>query len=539
MKKVFLLIIISSVISFSQTVFESSTSDVYDFLYRQAAKGTIKMNDVILPLSRISIKEMLTQVSEKDTLLSELDKEELKYHLTDFALENEIQTGDDSSKIVFFGNDESETERFFSYSSELLKVNFSPILGFKYGKKNDDTYRHRWNGVNLYGYLNNNIGFSFYFRDNQEKGEKIALSKLFSPEKGANIYKKDINVIEYSEVRTSINYNWNWGTVSIGKDNLTWGYGKSGQLVLSDKAPSYPYIRLDLDLADWLKFNYFHAFLSSDVIDSNEVYASRREGRDRIIYRSKYLASHTLTVTPLEGLDISLGESIIYSDRLEISYFMPLMFFRLADHYLSRTNNNAGDNSQFFLGVSSRNHIKNTHLYGTLFIDEITFSHLFDVKKQRNQLGFTLGGMITSLPVDNLDITLEYTKIYPFVYRHYIATQTYENASSSLGHWMGHNSDLIYASLTYRPVTGMKAKLWFQKTRKGEDGLVDWQYQQPQPPFLFGERTTDTFTGMNINYRIFRNLYAEADLCLRKTETSVNSAKKDLTDFYFSLYYGL
>ena len=43
--------------------------------------------------------------------------------------------------------------------------------------------------------------------------------------------------------------------------------------------------------------------------------------------------------------------------------YLPLMFFKLADHYLGNYDNRIGDNAQFFAGVSSRNHIKNTHFY--------------------------------------------------------------------------------------------------------------------------------------------------------------------------------
>ena len=177
--------------------------------------------------------------------------------------------------------------------------------------------------------------------------------------------------------------DWKWGEFTAGKDFLEWGYGESGKLVLSNKAPSFPFIRLDIHPVPWLRFNYFHGWLTSKVIDSSNIYTTL-SGRFEhgLSYRNKYIASHTLTITPLKGLDISLGESIIYSDKLQISYLMPLMFFKLADHYLSNYDNNIGNNSQFFAGISSRNHIKNTHLYGTLFIDEISIENLFNSQKQ-------------------------------------------------------------------------------------------------------------------------------------------------------------
>ncbi len=65
----------------------------------------------------------------------------------------------------------------------------------------------------------------------------------------------------------------------------------------------------------------------SDVIDSSSFYYTE-QGDLRFSFRNKYLASHTLTIRPTRGLDIALGESIIYSDELEYSisdsdYFFP------------------------------------------------------------------------------------------------------------------------------------------------------------------------------------------------------------------------
>jgi hypothetical protein len=214
------------------------------------------------------------------------------------------------------------------------------------------------------------------------------------------------------------------------------------------------------------------------------------------------------------------------------------MFFRLAAHYLTY---DAG-NSQFFIGVSSRDQIKNTHLYGTLFIDEITLEGLFDPMKQRNQFGFTLGGSVTDLPVDNLTLTAEFTKIFPFVYANDIPTQTYQSSGYVMGHWMGNNADLVYAALNYRFIRGLQASIWGQYIRKGEPGTADEQYSQPQPPFLFGLRTNYNYFGAEIKYEITHELFAR----LQYQTTKISQQQKDLSfsnhllnEFYVALYYGL
>ena len=579
---IILFILINTGSVFSQTVFEPINSDVYQFLDLMAQKGLIVFNDNIRPVSRKYIAAKLLQLKIKNEKLkskdfSKVEREELKFYLQDYGMELkqlqshhssiDFKTGNNSISINLDSDDNNQKPtsdnqqtanskpqttilnydpygrlRLFAYEDNLFKINAGPIFGYEAGTRDGAKYSHRWDGVSLYGYLGSNVGFSFRFKDNSEDGTGIDRTKQFTPQTGAIIAKSDLNNIQYSEVNANITYDWSYGDITIGKDFLNWGYGQSGLIVLSDKAPSFPYIRLDIRPVKWLRFNYIHAWLNSDVIDSSSIYASLRYGINRDQFRSKYLASHTVTVTPAEGLDISLGESIVYSDKLEIPYLIPIMFFRLADHYLSQGNNNAGGNSQFFLGVSSRNQIKNTHLYGSLFIDEITLEGLFNPQKQRNQLGFTLGGSVTDLPVDNLTFTAEYTKIYPFVYTHYIPTLTYQSSGYVMGHWMGNNADLVYGALNYRFIRGLQATLWAQYIRKGSAGVVDQQYKQPQPPFLFGLRTDYTYWGADVKYEIIHDLFAR--LHFQTTRISAEQANHSfkehrLNEFYLGLNYGI
>ena len=537
-----------------QTVYEPiSHEDIYKFLDRMAQKGLIVFNDNIRPVSRKYIAEKLyelqkTEVGSQESGegMSHLEKEELDFYLKDYGFEltNDSLFVKRSTLTNYrlLNYDPYGRWRLFSYSDNLFKINVSPILGIEIGKNDGAKQTHTWNGVSLYGYLTDKIGFSFDFRDNDESGDNVDRTKSFTPETGVVIEKKSNNSIQYSEVHANISTDWSWGDFTIGKDFLNWGYGESGLLVLSDKAPSFPFIRLDLHPTKWFRFNYIHAWLNSDIIDSAASYSTYRTGVIRDIFRNKYLASHTLTLTPVHGLDISLGESIVYSDKLQISYLIPIMFFRLADHYLSNGNNNAGSNSQFFLGISSRNQVKNTHLYGTWFVDEFTLSGAFNPQKQRNQFGFTMGGSVTDLPINNLTTTVEYTKIYPFVYTHYIPTQTYESSSYLMGHWMGNNADLIYGSLNYRFIRGLQATLWAEYIRKGDAGVESQQYQQPQPPFLFGLRNNYTWWGFDIKYEIMHELFLRGKFqsSLVSSEQSNGSFIDTKTnEFLMSLYYGL
>lgn len=549
MIRITLLVIVFFSTAFTQVVYEPLHRDVYQYLSRLAQKGIIEFNDQVKPVSRIYIAEKLNELNINRSTITSLEKDELNFYLLDFERELKFIRNEkiENEEMTIAGKDRAGRLRLFSYTDDLFTLNVSPIFGYKIGSREEAKLTHFWNGIYTYGYLTDHLGVSFDFRDNNESGTTIDKFKRFTPVTGtnersdANIVNYSPNKIEYSEVKTVIAVNWKWGSAAIGKEFLEWGYGESGKLVLSQKAPSFPFIRLDINPVDWFSFNYIHAWLTSDVIDSSDVYFTSL-GDKRIRFRDKYLASHTITIKPFKGFSAALGESIIYSDRLEISYLIPIMFFRLVDHYLSRHYNSGGGNAQFFASISSRNHIPNTHLYGSIFIDEITITGMFDSYKKRNQLGVSLGASIVDFPIHNLLLTFEYTRVNPFAYIHYIPTTTYTNASHSIGHWMGHNADQIYASLEYRILRGLRTKLWGQYIRKGEDGELIQQHTQPQPPFLFGLRKNYSYFGGSLQYEFLHELFARMEFQITNTsiqQGDLSFVDKTLNEFYFSVYYGL
>ena len=333
------LIILLTIISYqlySQTVYEPLYNDVYSFLDKMAQKGIIEFDDQIKPVTRKYIAQKLLEVQSKQStaasVLTEIEKEELEFYLKDYGIEREVLdvksemsdvkgetlkvkremsevkrerpdvkfetinedgTKATKSSMTILKKDAFDRFRLFSYSDSTFKINLSPILGFKFGSNDGKSQTHFWSGVYFYGYLGNSLGFSFDYRDNAENGDNIDMLKQFTPVTGITRLSRSPKSVQYSEVHTTISTDWNWGSLTVGKDFLQWGYGESGQLVLSQKAPSFPFIRLDVKPVKWLQFNYFHGWLSSDVIDSNEIYASSRDGINRILYRTKYLASHT------------------------------------------------------------------------------------------------------------------------------------------------------------------------------------------------------------------------------------------------------
>jgi len=354
-------------------------------------------------------------------------------------------------------------------------------------------------------------GFQFSYADANETGTGLNPDKIFTNQPGIILNTPpSAKTFNYNQSKASIYYSWKNGVISVGQDNLLWGYGENGRIVNSDKAPIYPYVRLSIDILKWLKFDYAHAVLSSNVIDSNQTYFTGNTvyGGEHIIYRPKYMATNTLIIKPVKGLDLAFGESVIYSDHLQFGYLIPFFYLKGYDQYSSAGRTQAGANSQVFLQLSSRNQIRNTHLYASLFIDEISLANISNPQKSRNQIGFQLGASVTDLLIPYLTLQAEYTRINPFVYANLNPAQTFTSNYQVLGDWMGNNFDRAVLFAKYNPLPKLQLYGRVQKIRKGANGSIYEQYvMQPQPSFLNNLQYNRTDWLVQLRYEWINNLY--------------------------------
>jgi hypothetical protein len=523
----------------AQTVWENSNSEVYNYLNRLSQKGLVDFQDIIRPVSRDNIAKLLLELRTKNDQLSKIEKGELKFYLQEF---NPI-LGSDIDKIHLLKKDENQRLRGLYIHTKDFQLNVDPIGSIMRVSGSEKGFTQISNGIEFWGHAKR-FAFQFYYRDYTETGKGIDTFRKESPEPGIiKLFDPSATHQNFSEVRASISYSWNNGSISLGKNNLLWGYGENGRLVLSDKSPTYPYIRFDYQPFKWLQFNYTHAWLNSNLIDSNASYGTGTGagvgGDIRIQYIPKFMATHTLQFKPTKGLDIAVGESIVYSDKLDVGFLIPVNFFKVYDNNRSNYNINAGSNGQLFLQISSRNHIKNTHLYGSLFIDEIKVSKMFNDSLSRNQLGYTLGGSVTDLLIPYLTFGAEYTRVNPFVYSNLIPAQYYTQYNLPLGDWMGNNFDRQLFFLKYTPIPKLKAYLRFQKIRKGGPGTITQQYlAQPQPPFLFDYQKKRTDIFFQINYELINNFYLTGSY-QQLDQTLASGIKSSSNTMQIGISYGL
>ncbi|WCT10602.1 capsule assembly Wzi family protein [Mucilaginibacter jinjuensis] len=495
----------------AQVVFENPNHPVYQFLARQAQKGNINFDDLIQPVSRKEISTLLHYLQDSVTTLSVKEQKEVTFYLNEYS---EFNSDYRDSTHYIWGKDQYNNRALLNVKKDDFILRADPALTDEYtAGKNKGVYKQA-TGLAFWGQAGKHWSFQAYFQDINESGKGVDSLKRFSPETGiqrtANLDNKS-TAVNYSDVRGNITYAWNNGSISIGKDQILYGYGQEGRLILSDKAPSYPYLRLDYSPLKWLHFNYIFASLQSGIIDSARTYNKGNSlfSNNREIYVSKYMASHSLNFLPTKGLELSIGESMISSDQLDPGYLIPVLFYKAYDQYASRYKITTGSNGQVFFQVSSRNHIPKTHLYATLFIDEIRLETAFNPAKSRNQLGFNIGVSRTDLFIPYLTAGVEYTRINPFVYNNLIPAQTYTSQTYLLGDWIGQNADKVIGWLSYNPFPRLITTAQLVYVRKGMEGSVyDQYFAEPQPKFLQqGPVQSQTQISLEAKYELIHRLY--------------------------------
>lgn len=547
MKKIgigFLFSIVFFMQSNAQMVFENHNNEVYQYLARMSHKGFIEFNDIILPISRETITHKLFELQKNGNTLSALEKKELAFYLQEYT---PIAFSSASKEATsFFKKDINGRFRSFTATSDNFYITADPIVQAAATNYNNTNFSQRAIGIQFWGKVGKHIGFQVSGKDVTENRDGTTKDALIfnGPRTGfVNlIYDEAHKNLNFSEYKANIGYSWKNGAVNIGQDYMLWGYGQNGRLVLSDKAPISPYIRIDYQPLKWLSFNYAHFWLNSKVVDSNSTYSFNNTvyGGTRTTYVPKFFATHSVTITPIKGVDLSLGESIVYADKLNMAYLLPLMFFKAADNNLSNYNILAGSNGQFFFQLSLKNRPKNTHLYTTLFIDEIRVGEIFNANKSRNQIGYNVGASVTDLFLPYLTGYAEYTKVFPSVYNNLNPALSYTSYGSYMGDWMGNNFDRLLFGVKYTPIAKLKLDAHFQLSRKGAETSIEQQYlDSPQPVFLFNKLYSQRELFMNASYELRNNFYIKANLRTINTIYPNEVANSTFSNYSIGVNFGL
>ena len=482
---------------------------LYDFLDELSNEQFISVNTAVKPYSRKQVAAWLAELEQKKDSLNKRQQDDLAFFLKDY------------NKEILPGKFPGKRLDLFYYKDSLFTFSLNPILGLRYFHNDSGSFYHSWGGAEAYAYVGSHLGIYAALRDNHED-ILMALPEYLNTDRG-NVYKVDgvSRGGDYSEMTGGITYSWNWGSLGLIKDRYTWGDNSFGANIFSDKAPSFAQLKLRIHPTEWIDFNYLHGWLVSGVIDSSNSYWTG--SGTRLTFRPKYVAANLLTFTVWKRLKASIGNSIVYGDMpVQPAYLIPFFFYKSVDHSMSNAgSNNLGQNSQMFFNISSRQ-IKYLHLYTSVFIDEISFSNMWDEEKQSNFFSFKIGAELSNFPLKNVQLQAEYTRNNPLVYRHYIPTATFSSNEYGMGHYLGDNSQEIALGVTVKPVSKLTARLQWIFAQKGEEfpytGQAGTEGDGLGNPFLESWYWQSAELSLNANYQLLNDCYFYAGIKLSNQE---------------------
>lgn len=522
----------------AQTV--SHQQNLNEFLERMSQKGFVDYYDLMKPVDRKHIFSLL-QTLKNNTQLNPVEKKELSFYINGYELEDSsfMPNKPVAPSFKHFFKKPFDQQHLFLYKDKDFGLIVDPMVQITEQIYNGNSISSKALGFQFIGYIGKHLGFQMSYQDVNETGRFDSVRMDNDLPGVVRKQTTDPRLFNYSQMNATLSYQFKKGKITVGQDQNIFGYGKSGNLVLSNKAPAYPFYAFNYQPTKWLKFNYMHAWLQSGVIDSTASYPTGNTvyGGSREKFVPKFYAMHSLEITAMRGLKFNIGESIVYSDQLEPAYMIPVTFFKAFDNQKYNDNILTGSNGQLFVGFSSRNQIAKTHVYGQLFIDEIRISTMFNAGKSRNQLGYQLGVSRADVFIPNLTLTGEYTRINPFVYRNFLPAQNYTNSNYSLGDWMGSNADRLWLSANYHPIANVSLTGFMMMLSKGGAGTLEQQYfAQPQPAFGFDPQYKRTKLGLEASYTLWSNVHFRFT-CSNTYQKTAQGTSKQFPEASFGVYW--
>ncbi len=550
-------------------------TEVYDYLDELITDGVITHQTAVRPYTRKQVADMLVEAQQADSLLNKRQKKDLAFYLNVFALErdtisnNFVQYTDRRTFNLSLANPQ------FSYltKNKLFKMSVEPILGMDlYGSKKGLIIKRWWGAdlkmdiahhVSIWGSLrdisyNGTAALSDkYFANNDAKIDGAQITKHGYLNNIAGVQYKEANYGgDFSDSKGGISlYSW-WGSIALQRENIRWGDSYHCSNILSGRNPAVPMLSLQLTPCHWFQFDYFHAWLVSNVLDSTNYYVENTTtGGTYKHYRpaNKFMAANMFTFTPIKYVSFSFGNSIVYAERnVQAAYFIPIAFYKSLDHLLTKGLKNVeNQNSQLFGSLSVRpwDHIQ---LYTSIYVDEFKLSRLKKSNPENNLVSYLVGFNWSGWPLKGLSLKGEFMRSYIACYTHSINVLTWTSNGYNMGHYMGDNAQSIYVELAYRPIRGMRLKLSYTNDTKynsyaylrggGKEGGISQTIAQK--PFDKAIYRNDEVALDGI-YEVHPNMYLRVNLTynnargydnLEQTIVSEDAGEKCTAQYYLNKF---
>lgn len=530
---------------------------IYTFLDRMESLGIVNnLVDGVKPLDRSYIAEILQVIEEKRDRLTHIDRNLLDnflldfrydinrkepYHLfesnrnwyTPFASINRFKS--DVLRLLSRNNPEEENH-VVAWEDGTNSFYFDYIMQLEYGSRSDYADRFLQNGTYRFrGSVTPDFGFWLDVQLMSISGNEMYAAA--HPQIKTSWYKVQDGKVYFDRSRGELAYHSPFIDFHFAQQPVTWGVGKSGNMIVSDNSEQFPYLELNKRWK-WGQFCFMHGkLLAEDTLRSID---------SQPIYPDKWIAINRLEMAIFKNFALGLSDIIIYGNRsVEWAYMFPIHFFRPIEHNLKDRDNALLAIDMEYLPISG------LKLYGTFLIDELKTSQL-GTNWYGNKHGFHGGiHIVDPFSLPNTALRAEYVALMPFVYTHKYTVNRYTNDYRGIGYWSGPNSQVVfaemekdwhyrlYSSLTY---TNFKHGANFPDKNIGGDIMNghDVVFPGQSEPvttrkFLEGIPEQETVWNLTVRYEILNDTFIQAVLIDRndKIAGKSNHLSEIQAGFYF------
>jgi hypothetical protein len=173
-------------------------------------------------------------------------------------------------------------------------------------------------------------------------------------------------------------------------------------------------------------------------------------------YPEKYLSVHSLSWRPNPKFTVSILDSAVFGERLELMYLVPTLYFA------SQGVGGFGDNSHIG-GMFTAKPVRRLKLDGVLYLDDVGFNEFVKLKMDaRFRAAAQLAVSYAPRSPEAISLlSLDYTAVTPYAYSHRnsgtadLDEQNYQNylhAGRPFGADLNPNSDRINLKFKLRPL---------------------------------------------------------------------------------------
>ncbi len=328
--------------------------------------------------------------------------------------------------------------------------------------------------------------------------------------------QESINISDFCNLetdwKTSIHLKWPTYNLTLGKDQLVWGVGKTGTLSISPTSPSIPLVQYQITLP---LINYTN-FMSPLERETNRwLFGHRLEGK-------------------LSSFQIGIWEMMLCSDEIFPGYYIPIPLFPLyAKQHISYKlfDRTYDTNSNAMLGIDFKYKMPGIgEVYGELVIDDFPQKREYhNPKKAGGLLGFSYNFS------KHVEVWTEYVRINNFVYTHRNPTNRYLYHGQSFGHWLGMDGDLFAIGLNQDINKNNRVYWQINSIRKGEGTYEDnWNIEfEDNNEFLTGIIEKSLELQVKLEHNFSPSFQTDVSTVIGRSQNA--NHQENLTENYFKL----